>query len=49
MSHTFLDANPQCEQVVGQSGPLLFEAACVIESETLELSVAMESVKDRCA
>lgn len=30
----FLDTNPQCEQVVGWSGPLLFEAACVIESET---------------
>lgn len=43
----FIDTNPQREQVAGQS-PLLFEVACVTESETLELSVAVEPVKDSC-
>lgn len=45
----FIDTDPQHEQVVGQRGPLLFEAASVTESETLELSVVMEPVKDSCA
>lgn len=43
----FIDTNPQHKQVAGHSDPLLFEAACVID--TLELSVAMEPVKDSCA
>lgn len=47
--HVFFNTNPQHQQVLGQSGPVLLEAACVTESETLELSVAMEPVKDSCA